>query len=181
MKLIVGLGNPEKKYDGTRHNVGFMFLDYLHENWQSLASFSKWTKSTKFQAEVAEGFASKEKIILAKPTTYMNNSGYAIAALANFYNIETEDIIVIHDELDIPFGEYKCQLNRSSAGHNGVSSIIEHLGNSQNFWRIRIGIGKKSSPDQSEHVLDKFNIMERLALTSLKKNASEELKKLLKI
>src|SRR3990167_4320047 len=124
MKLIIGLGNPEEKYKKTRHNAGFMVVDELIHNLGVKITFQK-----KFNAEVAESVcANGEKIIMAKPQTYMNNSGSAVAALKNFFTIPTSDIVVVHDDVDIPFGILRIRKSGSSGGHNGVESIMTHLG-----------------------------------------------------
>ncbi|MBU0535274.1 MAG: aminoacyl-tRNA hydrolase [Patescibacteria group bacterium] len=132
MKLIVGLGNPGEKYFKNRHNTGFIIVDEI----ASKNSLS-WENSSKFNAEIA---VSKD-FILAKPQTYMNKSGEAVFKILNFYKVDTSDLVVIHDDVDLQFGEIKKQLGVSSAGHKGVESIIEKL-SSQDFWRIRVGVGK---------------------------------------
>jgi len=134
MKLIVGLGNPGKEYDNTRHNVGFMALD-------KLASFfdAVFTTAKKFNAEIAEVKNGRKKIILAKPLTFMNETGRAVRAIADFYKIKPSDIVVVHDDKDITVGEFKLQTNRSSAGHRGAQSVIDRL-KTQKFDRLRIGI-----------------------------------------
>jgi len=169
MKLIIGLGNPDKEYNNTRHNVGFMAIDFVWSMWQKEYDFSAWSANKKLSAEISEGKIGKEKIILAKPLTYMNNSGIAVGALAKYYKIKPENIIVIHDDLDIRQGEYKVQRNRSSAGHNGIKSIIEHLG-TQDFHRIRIGIGrekKESQGDSADFVLNRFTATEKKELQKM--------------
>ncbi|MFH0779467.1 MAG: aminoacyl-tRNA hydrolase [Parcubacteria group bacterium] len=180
MKLILGLGNPGAKYLGTRHNIGFATLDFIYNEWLKEQCFTVWSENNKFQALVSEGNLNNEKIILAKPTTFMNNSGIAAQAIASYYKIEPEDIIIIHDELDVPFGELKIQKGHSSAGHNGVNSIIEHLG-AQDFTRIRIGVGKadrKQIGDAAEFVLKKFSLFEKLKMKDLQKKVLAEFKKL---
>lgn len=137
MKLIIGLGNPGKKYQTTWHNAGFSVLDLWLE--KNKAEFSKFKPSAKFEAELALSDEVVEKIILAKPQTFMNNSGQAVAALAKFYKLDSNDIWVIHDDIDLPLGKIRISQNSSSAGHNGIKSIIEKL-NTQNFTRFRIGI-----------------------------------------
>ena len=147
MKLIMGLGNPDQNYENTRHNAGFMALDFF-KNSQS--GFSDWQNSEKFKAEISEGEidippssedygVAKEKIILAKPQTFMNLSGQAARLLKDFYKMEFSDIIVLHDDLALPLGQFRLSQNSASAGHNGVQNVIENLG-SQNFGRIRLGI-----------------------------------------
>lgn len=152
MILIVGLGNPGIKYAGTRHNIGFEAVDRLaKEN-----SFPDFKLQNRFQAETTEGTISGRKAILAKPRTFMNNSGQAVKALADYYKIK--DLFVIHDDIDLPLGEIKASKNRGSAGHKGVESIIEQL-KTKDFGRIRIGIcPEEGKPENVEDfVLQKFN------------------------
>lgn len=137
MKLIIGLGNPGKKYEQTWHNVGFMVIDQLQANKPD--EFSKFKKSAKFKSEVSEGNGPEEKIILAKPQTFMNNSGQAIKSLVNFYKIKPQDLWVIHDDIDLPLGKIRISQNSSAAGHKGVQSIINEL-STQGFIRFRLGI-----------------------------------------
>ncbi len=179
MKLIVGLGNPGKKYEKTRHNVGFLVLDALHEKLQS-EGISAWNKSEKFQAEIAGCTYKNEKIILAKPQTYMNDSGVSVGQIAHFYKITVRDLIVVHDDKDILLGEIKVQKDRSSAGHNGVKSLIEHLG-TQDFIRIRIGVrssNEKKMSDTAKFVLGKFGIFEKSTLQKMIVQGVEEILRL---
>src|SRR3989344_2456920 len=138
MKLIVGLGNPGTKYKDTWHNIGFITVDLMQK--KHLTEFPKFKKSAKLAAEVSQEVISKDKIVLAKPQTYMNKSGEAISAIARFYKIKPADVWVIHDDIDLPFGKIRISKNSSSAGHNGIKSVIEGLG-TQEFVRFRIGIG----------------------------------------
>jgi len=135
MKLIVGLGNIGKEYEKTRHNVGFMAVDKISDFYK----FENWSLEEKFETEIARGEIKNEKIILIKPQTFMNLSGRAVQKTMNFYKIETKDLIVIHDDLDIALGTFRLGFGRSSAGHKGVQSIIDYLG-SKDFNRIRVGI-----------------------------------------
>ena len=130
MKLIVGLGNPGKEYENTRHNIGFMVIDHFAtgDHWKS-----KWN------ALYMEKNMNGEKIILVKPQTYMNLSGNAIIEFVNFYKINLEDILVIQDDLDLSIGTYRLKINSSAGGHNGIKSIINLLG-SNHFARLKIGI-----------------------------------------
>lgn len=136
MKLIIGLGNPGKNYEKTRHNIGFMFLDFLKKEFL----FPDFSFDKKFNAEISEQVFNNEKILLVKPLTFMNLSGETVRKILDFYKITNQDIVVIQDELDLPLGKYKVATNSSSAGHNGIKNIIEHLG-TQEFSRLRIGIG----------------------------------------
>ena len=152
MNLIIGLGNPGEEYKKTRHNAGFLALDkiVLSSKYQVLST------QLKFNAEISNGTIDDEKIILAKPQTFMNNSGQAVKAIIDYYKIKPENIIVIHDDLDIPLGEYKISKNKNSGGHKGVQSIIDYLG-TKDFMRIRIGImiENKKTPTE-KFVLERF-------------------------
>lgn len=132
MKLIVGLGNPGDKYINTRHNLGFVVVEELSEKMED----GSWKLDQKFKSEIVK----TDQFILAKPQTYMNNSGMAVVALANYYKIKTADIIIVHDELDLPLGKIKIRVGGSAAGHHGIESIIKFLGDDK-FIRVRIGIG----------------------------------------
>ena len=181
MKLIIGLGNPGKKYDNTRHNVGFSMLDFIFDSWLKAEGFSAFSDNKKFQAEISEGSLNDEKIILAKPLTFMNLSGEAVSAVATFYKINPENIIVLQDDIDLLLGAYKIQQSRSSAGHHGIDSIIEKLG-TKDFFRVRIGIAKKNREEQgdaADFVLNKFTASERATLKTVKSEILEDLKKLL--
>jgi len=152
MKIFVGLGNPGAEYAKTKHNVGFMLADKLAEK---LAAQKDWRE--KFNALVTESFFNGEKILIVKPQTFMNLSGEAVAPIANFYKICAEDLIVAHDDMDLPLGKIRLRPKGSGGGHHGIESIIQHLGE-QNFPRVRIGVGR---PPQNwtvnHHVLSPFN------------------------
>lgn len=135
MRLIVGLGNPGDTYLGTRHNIGFQAVDYLADEHRVSFVDSKW------QAKIAKVNLWGEAVILAKPETYMNESGRAIGQIAAYYRIAPQDIIVLHDDLDLELARIKVVVNRGAGGHNGILSLITHLG-SREFVRIRIGIGR---------------------------------------
>lgn len=132
MKVIVGLGNPGKKYAHTRHNAGWLALE-------ALAGKSRWQASAKAQARYCKAEIAGRQIELLKPTTYMNNSGLAVAYVLRKHHLKPADLMVVHDDKDIALGEFKIQVNRGAAGHNGVQSIIDALG-TKDFARIRIGI-----------------------------------------
>ncbi|PWA12126.1 aminoacyl-tRNA hydrolase [Pueribacillus theae] len=144
MKLIVGLGNPGKKYEQTRHNVGFMAIDHLSKKLS--LEFDK----NKFQAVYGTKMIDGEKIMLCKPLTYMNLSGEAVRPLLDYYGMELEDLLVIYDDLDLAPGKLRLRQKGSAGGHNGIKSIIKHVGTEQ-FKRIRIGIGR---PDPRMDVID---------------------------
>jgi len=135
IKLIVGLGNPGREYESTRHNAGFWWVD-------EFAHTHKFTfrVESKFHGFAARGQVHGHEILLLKPQTFMNASGRALAALALFYKIEPQHILVVHDELDLPPGSAKLKLGGGHGGHNGLKDIITHLG-TRDFWRLRIGIG----------------------------------------
>jgi PTH1 family peptidyl-tRNA hydrolase len=150
MHLIVGLGNPGLQYVGTRHNVGFMLLDYLAQ--ESNVSFAE----SKWKALVAKTVIWDESVVLLKPETFMNASGTAVAAVAQYYKLSTDNIIVIHDDLDLPLGRIKIISGGGAGGHKGIRSSIEYLG-TKNFPRIKIGIGRPSTPIPPEkYVLARF-------------------------
>lgn len=176
MKLIVGLGNPGKQYDNSRHNAGFLFLDALA---QELA-LPEFQPEKKFLAEVSQGRLNSSKIILAKPDTFMNESGVSVQKLKNFFKLTETDIIIVHDDKDLPLGEFKIQDNRGDAGHRGVASVIAHL-RSKNFTRIRLGVAgdEKKMSDTAKFVLGKFGFWEKKKLKTMIKEAVQETKHLL--
>lgn len=147
MKLIVGLGNPGREYDNTRHNVGFMYLDYIfRDNFQVNNRFKAMEYTT-----VIEG----EKVIIIKPLTYMNLSGEAVGNYVNYYKVNVDDILVIQDDLDMEVGRVKLLFNHGDGGHNGIKNIILNLGN-RDFLRLKIGISKTTLGDTKDYVLGKF-------------------------
>lgn len=150
MKLIIGLGNPDKEYETTRHNFGWLSLDSLAEK-KGLT----WTKHKQSNSLTTSWQGKKEKIVLAKPLTYMNNSGKAVKALKQYYKTPINKIIVIYDDIDLPYGKIRISKNRSAGGHKGMDSIIEHL-KSKDFKRIRLGIGPQLGKAE-EYVLKKFS------------------------
>jgi peptidyl-tRNA hydrolase, PTH1 family len=180
MKVIIGLGNPGEKYENTRHNAGFMFLDFLKKYWD----FPEFEFNKKFNAEISTGNIRDVKTILAKPQTFMNLSGTSAQTILDFYKLSPADIIVIHDDLDIETGKYKVAADSSSAGHNGVENIIEKLG-TQKFKRIRIGTGKTLEEKEScltdahEYVLQNFSKEKKETIEKLFPEIEAEIKKLL--
>ena len=138
--IVVGLGNVGQKYERTRHNAGFLALDYIAEKC------SVKIDRVKFHSTVAEATLGGARVLLMKPSTLMNNSGLAVGEAAAFYKIEPENIIVLHDEISFDPGLFRIRRKGSAGGHNGLKSIIERLG-SQDFPRVKIGVGKKPSPD----------------------------------
>jgi len=177
MNLITGLGNPDKQYNNTRHNIGFKTIERLVQR----TSFPKLSKSKKFKSYLAKGILANKEVVCQKPTTYMNNSGRAVKKVAGYYNIPPENIVVIHDDLDLPLGEMKISKNRGHGGHNGVISVIEKLG-TKNFIRIRLGIdSEKRAPGQGKKfVLQKFNKKENKTVEEVTKNAAQAIEIFLK-
>lgn len=147
MKLIVGIGNPGKEYENTRHNVGFMVLD---------AYLRSVTYHEKFNALFTKKTIAGETVYFLKPLTYVNNSGMAVAAFMKYYDIDIKDLLVIHDDLDEDVGKYKLKINSSSGGHNGIKSIISYL-NSQAFLRLKIGINSEYRHNTIDFVLGKLS------------------------
>lgn len=161
IKLIVALGNPGKEYVKTRHNVGFIFFDHFN---------IEFLTESKFKAEIAQFKAENQKIIFAKPNTYMNSSGESVIAINNFYKLIPSEILVVHDDLDIQLGEYKLQFSKGPKVHNGILSI-ENLLSTEEFWRLRIGIDNRTQElkkhiSGSDYVLGRFTDEE---LTTLEK------------
>ena len=150
MKLIVGLGNPGSEYAKTKHNVGWRFVDRMSER----IGATGWKEKEK--GMVAEGRVGAEKVLLVKPMTYMNNSGECVGPLMRWYKLGPEDVLVVHDDMDIPAGTIRIRKKGSAGGHNGIKSLIAHIG-SEKFIRVRIGIGRPL-PGRTviNHVLEPF-------------------------
>lgn len=161
MKLIIGLGNPGEEYEKTRHNVGFLTVEKLCE---VVGGFSNWKMEKRLEAEVNRGHIASccEDVILAKPQTFMNNSGRAVQLLVTRYRLRVTDILVLHDDLDLELGTLRLSHGSGSAGHNGVQSIIDALG-TKDFWRLRVGIGPKKG-DAAKFVLKNFSRAEQSTL-----------------
>lgn len=194
MKLIIGLGNPGEEYENTRHNIGFAVVDAILR--QSRPSYAKASEgenfqfSKKFNAEVAKTRLKDKPAILAKPHTFVNKSGEAARKLKLFYKTKPENIIVVHDDLDIEFGNFKLSFAKDSGGHRGVQSIIDHL-KTNKFWRLRIGTSNrklKTARHQStlkakkesvgNFVLSKFTPAEQTELKKLTKKAIDRLEEM---
>ena len=170
MKLIVGLGNPGTKFELTRHNVGFEVVDLLCREIRA-----KKAKLREFSL-LAEGRVEGEKLILAKPQTFMNSSGIAVSSLVRKYSITLEDLYVVYDDLDLDLGLLRVRRKGSAGGHKGMKSIINSLG-SQNFPRLRIGIGKRPRQmDSIDYVLSKFSHQERQQIDMVEQMAVDALK-----
>lgn len=163
MKLIVGLGNPGNKYAQTRHNVGWMVIDQLATRLE----VESWRFGSKFEAETAESSHNDEKIILAKPQTFMNESGRAVQKLMQFYKLSPSDVIVIYDEIDLPLGQVRLRQEGSGGGHRGVESVINHIG--EHFTRVRVGIDPNDrTKEPSEiYVLKPFSVEQREQLPTV--------------
>lgn len=163
-QLIVGLGNPGAKYSKTRHNVGFDVLDQLSKRWQVPLS-----EQRRYQGEFGEGFAAPgQKVRLLKPTTYMNRSGQSVRAVVDWFKLSPQSVFVIYDDMDLPLGRLRLRLSGSAGGHNGIKSLIAHLG-TQEFPRLRIGIGAPKGADGEvvSHVLGKFSPTEAKVLEEI--------------
>jgi PTH1 family peptidyl-tRNA hydrolase len=164
--LIVGLGNVGKKYDGTRHNIGFAAVDEVARN----QDFDPWVEKKDLKCHITQKTVGDNRIILCKPTTYMNLSGEAVQAISHFYKVPLNQIIAVHDELDIPFGQIRTRMGGSSAGHNGIKSVTQHLG--EEYGRVRIGVGAETLMETSDFVLAKFTKDEQANMTALLKETN---------
>ncbi len=166
--LVVGLGNPGKEYDHTRHNIGFACLDAFAQ----ANEFEPWIERKDLKCQVASATLGDTRVIAIKPTTFMNLSGEAVQAVVHFYKIAPDKIIAVHDELDIPFGQIRLRTGGGSAGHNGLKSIFQHMG--EDFGRVRIGIGPKTPEqmDSSDFVLQKFSKDQQAHMKELTREVS---------
>lgn len=155
MKLLVGLGNPGKKYAGTRHNVGFRVVDLVAER------LNIGIEKNKFSSLFEMVKIGEYDVCIVKPQTFMNLSGQAVQGFASYYKVDPEDVLVVHDDIDLPFAKLRIAVSSGSGGHNGVSSIIEHLGTNA-FYRLKIGVGRPDERiDTADHVLMGFDKEER--------------------
>lgn len=165
MKVVIGLGNPGKKYEKTRHNIGFIVVDSLRKK------FNLTDEREKFQALISEKNIDGEKVIFFKPQTFMNLSGNALIEIVNFYKLDPKkDIIVVYDDMSLDFGDIRIRKKGSSGGHNGIKSIISHIG--EEFIRIKCGIGAKKE-DAVEHVLGEFSQSEQKELVEFLEKLNE--------
>jgi PTH1 family peptidyl-tRNA hydrolase len=165
--LIVGLGNIGKEYDGTRHNIGFAAVDRFAKD----SDFPGWIDKKDLRCHLTSAQLGDTKVIVIKPTTLMNLSGEAVQAVVSFYKINPDKVLVVHDELDVPFGQIRTRMGGGSAGHNGVKSVTQHLG--QDYGRVRIGIGPKTHEqmDSADFVLGRFSKEQQAQLDNLTKEA----------
>jgi PTH1 family peptidyl-tRNA hydrolase len=172
MRLLVGLGNPGKEYTNTRHNVGF---DVIQKVASDIFNETNWSLNSKFHCKIIK----TPDTVLIMPTTYMNLSGKAVQAVKDMYKIETQDVWVFHDEMDLEFGRIKIQRGGSAAGHNGIKSIIQDIGAAE-FIRWRIGIGKPVNAEGAEYVLAQFTEAEKGAYSEIIKRVVESVQHALK-
>ena len=173
IKLLVGLGNPGKEYQSTRHNLGFQVINYLTGKLDL-----SWQKE-KFKGLYTTGSYQHQKIMLLKPLTYMNNSGECIRNFVNYFQIPLENILVIYDDLSLPVGSFRYRQQGSSGGHNGIKSIIECLG-TQKFQRIKVGIGSKQEVLWKDWVLQKFTSEEVQEIEKILPGLAERMLKWIK-
>ncbi|MHC4386322.1 MAG: aminoacyl-tRNA hydrolase [Planctomycetota bacterium] len=166
MKLIAGLGNPGNEYEGTRHNIGFMVADALAER------LGASIRRKKFNAMVEEVHAEGTKLLLVKPQHYMNRSGHAVATAAGFYKLASTDVLVVTDDMALDVGRIRLRAKGSSGGHNGLKDIIARIG-SDNFPRLRVGIGDSGQMDAADYVLSRFSADEREIIDGVVQTAVE--------
>jgi len=167
--LVVGLGNPGKEYDGTRHNIGFECVDEFVDKSPDMEG---WVAKKDLKCLMSSGRMGEVRVIAIKPATFMNLSGEAVHAVSDFYKIHPNQTIVVHDELDINFGQIRTRMGGSSAGHNGLKSLIGHIG--EDFGRVRVGIGPKTPEqiDSADFVLGKFNKAQQAELSGLRREVN---------
>ena len=176
MKLVVGLGNPGKRYKNTRHNVGFRVVDAL----ASKVDGGKWMVDRRNHNTL---YTKHQSLILAKPQTYMNSSGEAVSKIVNHYKINTKELWIIHDDLDLPLDEFKVQFAKGPKLHNGMESIEEKLGTKE-FWRVRVGVDNRETGNRipgEEYVLQQFSDEEKETIDKTTDKIVEELISILKI
>ncbi|WP_058486511.1 aminoacyl-tRNA hydrolase [Defluviitalea phaphyphila] len=174
MFAVIGLGNPGNKYDTTRHNVGFKVIERLaYENNINL-------NKKKHHAIIGEGIIGEEKVVLAKPQTYMNLSGQSVIEIINWYKIDKSNIIIVYDDISLPLGALRIRTKGSAGGHNGIKNIISHL-NSQEFLRVKVGVGEKPPGwDLADYVLSHFTKEEMKYITESIKKACDAIETIIK-
>ncbi len=156
MRIVVGLGNPGKRYEATPHNIGFMVVDHLARD-----AGGDWKRSLRFKARTAKVSLGAETVLLVKPQTYMNNSGLAVGGLLRFHKIERSDLVVVMDDADLELGRLRIRARGSAGGHRGLASVIEHVGGDA-FARVRLGIGRRNAGGNLvNHVLSGFDVSDR--------------------
>lgn len=176
IKLIIGIGNPDEQYKDTRHNVGFMMVDYVAKK----NDFDDFEMNKKLNALTTKGKLEDSSMILTKPQTYVNKTGEAAIKLKNFYKVKPEQILVIQDDLDIPFGNTKISFEKNSGGHKGIESIMKAL-KTKKFYRLRIGLAKpalQKARQQSDKKRDEFVV--KMVLSKFSPSEQEEIKKIFK-
>ena len=174
MYIIIGLGNPGKQYISTRHNIGFDAITRISDDYNIPLNIRK------HKAICGTGYIEGQKVLLAQPQTYMNLSGESVRALVDFYKVSSEDIIVIYDDVDLDVGQLRIRQRGGAGGHNGIKSIIQHLG-TQEFPRIRIGVGNKPKEwDLVDYVMSKFSDSENTLMRQALKNVSEATKTMIR-
>jgi PTH1 family peptidyl-tRNA hydrolase len=178
--LLAGLGNPGKKYAGTRHNAGFGFVNYFFEKYRNDFNLSDWEFSKKLNCEISTGKTKTDKIILLKPQAFMNLSGETVQKTIKYYKVKAENLIVAHDDIDLMLGKYKISTGSRAAGHNGVQNIIDHLG-TKDFTRARIGIDNRGEKkiETEKYVLGKFTAAEMKTILKLFSEISDEVVKII--
>lgn len=182
--MIVGLGNPGEKYEHTRHNFGFMVVERFLKDLASVGN-TVWSTNEKVKSEIALLEWKGDKLIIAKPKTYMNNSGMAVSLLASYYKVDSSDIWIVYDEMDLPLGSMKIRFGGAAAGHHGVESIMASLGTDK-FWRFRMGIGvtrlHQDSDDEKSHAIGRQKIKkaEELVLNSFTASEQGKVRELIK-
>ena len=168
MILFVGLGNPTPNSENNRHNIGFKIIDAINQK------FSLSKQKPKFKGLLTTGKIGNKKVYAIKPLTFMNNSGICIRELMEYFKIDSKDVIVFHDDLDVDFGKIKTKFGGSSAGHNGIASIDKFIG--KDYSRVRIGIGKPNGKDEAaDHVLKDFDEEEKTELENITENITSSL------
>lgn len=174
MYIIIGLGNPTSKYNGTRHNIGFDVITRLSDDY----NISMDTK--KHKAICGKGYIEGEKVLLCQPQTYMNLSGESVREAIDFYKVTNKDIIVIYDDISLDVGQLRLRTKGSAGGHNGIKSIISHLGTDE-FMRIKVGVGDKPKDfDLADYVLSRFTEDENVIMREALKKSSEAVKSIIK-
>jgi PTH1 family peptidyl-tRNA hydrolase len=163
--IIAGLGNPGKEYIGTRHNIGFEVINALADK----QDFDPWMEKKDLKCLLTTKTLGSTRVILVKPTTFMNISGEAVQAVSHFYKVDPAHLLVVHDELDIPFGQIRTRVGGSSAGHNGIKSVTQHLG--EDYGRVRIGVKAETRMEASDFVLAKFSKEEQEHIPELIKES----------